>query len=257
VPAILHPGAGGEKFRFAAPEPAPQLRPFVAHYWTVTWDLRGEPPYTQQVLPYPAVNMTFKAGRCRVAGVPRGRFHEVLDGAGRVFGVRFRPGGFRAFADGPVSALTDRFVAVEAFFGAPGARLAAEVLAADDDAAAAVLDAFLAARAPERPDPAAELVDAVVARTVEPTVLRVDALAAEFGLTVRQLQRLFAEYLGVSPKWVIRRHRLHEVAARAVAGEPVDLGVLAGELGYADQAHLSRDFAAITGVPPSRYIRAQ
>ena len=128
--AILNPGAG--KFRFSAPEAAPALRPFVAHYWIVAWDLRGQAPYEQRVLPHPAVNITFKPGRCRIAGVPRGRFSEVLEGAGRVFGVRFRPGGFRPFLGAPVSTLTDRFVALEAVFGAAGGRLAEAVVAAAD-----------------------------------------------------------------------------------------------------------------------------
>ncbi|GGQ39159.1 AraC family transcriptional regulator [Couchioplanes azureus] len=258
MPAILNPGAGQEKFRFRAPGAAPQLRPYVAHYWIVTWDLRGEEPYEQQVLPYPAVNMTFKPGRCRIAGVPRGRFTEVLHDAGRVFGVRFHPGGFHPFLRAPVSSITDRFLAVEDVFGPPGRALAEAVLAADDATAVAVLDEFLAARAPRQPEPAARLAAAVVARTAaEPGITRVDDLAREFDLTMRQLQRLFADYVGVGPKWVIRRHRLHEAAARAADGIRLDLGALAAELGYSDQAHLTRDFAGMIGVPPSQYIQAQ
>src|SRR6266542_3883291 len=88
-----------EKFWFSAVDPAAALARFVAHYWFVSWDLRGQDPYEQHVLPYPSVNMTFMTGRCRIAGVPRGRFSEVLRDAGRVFGVRFRPGGFRPFLD--------------------------------------------------------------------------------------------------------------------------------------------------------------
>ena len=78
------------------------------------------------------------------------------------------------------------------------------------------------------------------------------AVAAS-GLSVRRLQRLFADYVGVSPKWVMRRARLHEAAERADSGEPVDWAALAVDLGYADQAHLTRDFTATIGVPPSRY----
>ena len=65
--------------------------------------------------------------------------------------------------------------------------------------------------------------------------------------------RLFADYVGVSPKWVMRRARLHEAAERADSGEPVDWASLASDLGYADQAHLTRDFTVTIGVSPSRY----
>jgi AraC-like DNA-binding protein len=74
-----------------------------------------------------------------------------------------------------------------------------------------------------------------------------------FGLPERRLQRLFAEYVGVSPKWVIRRARLHEAARFADAGGDVDWATLATDLGYSDQAHLTREFTATLGMPPSRY----
>jgi transcriptional regulator GlxA family with amidase domain len=82
---------------------------------------------------------------------------------------------------------------------------------------------------------------------------RVTALAEVFRLPERRLQRLFAEYVGVSPKWVMRRARLLEAARRADAGDVVDWAAIALDLGYADQAHLTRDFTATLGVPPARY----
>jgi AraC-like DNA-binding protein len=92
--------------------------------------------------------------------------------------------------------------------------------------------------------------------TDDPRLRRVDQLSASSGMTPRTLQRLFADYVGVSPKWVMRRARLHEAAERADSGEPVDWALLASDLGYADQAHLTRDFTVTIGVPPSRYAAA-
>jgi len=59
--------------------------------------------------------------------------------------------------------------------------------------------------------------------------------------------------VGASPKWVLRRARLHEAAARADEGAGIDWARLAADLGYADQAHLTRDFTAAVGSPPGRY----
>jgi AraC-like DNA-binding protein len=100
----------------------------------------------------------------------------------------------------------------------------------------------------------AEQVAALVARiTDDPGLRRVDELCVASGLSARTLQRLFADYVGVSPKWVMRRARLHDAAERADSDEPVDWAVLASDLGYADQAHLTRDFTVTIGVPPGRY----
>jgi AraC-like DNA-binding protein len=105
-------------------------------------------------------------------------------------------------------------------------------------------------------DPAADLATAAVQRVIEdPGLHRVDTLADRVHLSVRQLQRLFSDHVGISPKRVIRRYRLREVSQRLDEGAAVNWGRLAAELGYADQAHLTRDFAAVFGEPPTRYAQ--
>jgi transcriptional regulator GlxA family with amidase domain len=84
---------------------------------------------------------------------------------------------------------------------------------------------------------------------------RVGDAAERAGVGTRRLQRLFATYVGVTPKWVIRRSRLHEAVDRLDQGDHVDLGFLARDLGYFDQAHFARDFRAAVGRPPAAYAR--
>jgi len=236
---------------FAAP--APDLRPFVAQYWVVTWDLRRQAPYRQLIVPYPNVHLSFVNDTVpMVHGVARGHVFRVLEGAGRVFGVAFRPGCFRPFLGHPVSTITDRSVPAHTVFG-PDVPRQAMAEAADEAALVEVAELFLRAHLPGR-DPTAELAATIVDRiATEPELTRVDALAEGVGRSVRQLQRLFADYVGVAPKWVIRRYRLHEVTERLARGGTVDWAQVAADLGYADQAHLSRDFTAIVGEPPTRY----
>jgi len=57
----------------------------------------------------------------------------------------------------------------------------------------------------------------------------------------------------VSPKWVIKRYRLHEVAERLAGGEVVDWPGMVVELGYSDQAHFIKDFKTIVGSTPGEY----
>jgi AraC-like DNA-binding protein len=87
------------------------------------------------------------------------------------------------------------------------------------------------------------------------TILRVDDIVALYGLNKRTLQRLFAKYVGVSPKWVIQRYRLHEAAARLAGSPDVSHAALASDLGYSDQAHFVRDFKKIVGMSPAAYGR--
>ena len=76
------------------------------------------------------------------------------------------------------------------------------------------------------------------------------------GVGKRTLQRLFSEYAGVTPKWIIQRYRLHEAAERLATEEGVSLAELALDLGYYDQAHFVRDFRAVVGRPPAAYARS-
>lgn len=128
---------------------------------------------------------------------------------------------------------------------------------ADDARALAALEAWLHARLRRPLDPKVTLAAGLVERaTSEPELRTVDALARAGGLTVRPLQRLFRDYVGASPKWVLRRERLRTAALRLEQGLTVSLADLAAELGYADHAHLTRDFRAATGRAPADFARA-
>jgi AraC-like DNA-binding protein len=251
---VLHAEAAATRFRLARHDPPADLAPFVDYCWLVRWDLRGEPPHEQSILPHPNMNLAFEATGTAVFGVDRKIFTRRLTGAGKALGIRFRPGGFRPFYSAPIFTLNDRVVPARAIFG-PAADRAGEAImdtAADEAMIARAADLLRGAH-PE-PDPVTDQVAAVVTRiTTDPGLRRVAQLADVCGIPERKLQRLFAEYVGVSPKWVMRRARLHEAALRADAGGVIDWAALAADLGYADQAHLTRDFTATLGVPPSRY----
>lgn len=222
--------------------PPPDLAPWLDHLWAATWSY--DEPFEQRIVPYPQVHLTIATdASARVQGV-RTAFHvRVLEGEGGVVAAAFRPGVFRAVLGRSVSTLTDRSLwAEEVFPGIPidGADL--------DD-----LTAYLRGALPS-PDDAGQEAAAIVDRIARsPGTLRVDALAADAGLSIRTLQRLFAEHVGVGPKLVIRRYRLRDVTARMEAGEPVDWAGLAADLGYADHGHLTRDFTGLFGEPPTAY----
>ena len=236
-------------------DPGPGLAPFVTQYWLAAWDLRGQPAFRQLIVPSLNVHLSFVNGAAPVVrGVARRRTFRVLDGVGRAFGVAFRPGCFRPLLKAPVSTLTGRSIPARVVFG-PDLPEKAMAGAADETELAHVIEQFLLTHVPA-PDSTATAVAGIVARVAaEPDITRADTLADRSGLSVRALQRLFAEHVGVGPKWVIRHYRLNEVKRRMAAGTAVDWAGLAAELGYADQAHLTRDFAAMVGEPPTRYAQ--
>jgi AraC-like DNA-binding protein len=120
----------------------------------------------------------------------------------------------------------------------------------------AALKFFLRERRPV-PDDNIEIVRRIAAQiAVEPQWTRVEQVAHACDMGVRSLRRLFGEYVGVSPKWVIQRYRLHEAAARIAATATPDWADLALSLGYANQAHFIRDFKKLVGTSPADYRKA-
>lgn len=255
---VLRAATAATRFRLARYDPPADLAAFVDFCWVVRWELSGEPPHEQAILPHPNVNLAFESTGTAVYGVDRKIFTRRLAGAGKALGVRFRPGGFRPFYSAPVFTLNDRVVPAVGIFGQEAERAGEGIMAAGSDIAMTGIAADLLRAASPRPDPVVEQVAGVVARiTADPGLRRVAQVADVCGIPERRLQRLFAEYVGVSPKWVMRRARLHEAALRAESGAGVDWAALAADLGYADHAHLTRDFTATLGVPPSRYAAGQ
>jgi AraC-like DNA-binding protein len=80
----------------------------------------------------------------------------------------------------------------------------------------------------------------------------VDQLCAGTGLSERALQRLVSRRLGLTPKWLVQRRRLQEAAGR-LRERTTTVAEVAAAPGYADQPHLTRDFARVTGMTPGGF----
>ena len=244
-------------FRHERYHPSPDLSVYVEHYWVVEWDLRGKTPQLAETLPHPSVHMVFeKDGKSRIRGPARQKFSTTLKDRGGVFAVKFTPAGFHPFASVPVSNFCDKTVRVQDVFGAEAYDLDHALLAESTDLARInLVEQFLLKRA-KWDENVSRVTEMVYAVAKEGAILQVQDLVERFGLNKRTLQRLFATYVGVSPKWVIQRYRLHEAAEQLAAQRSLSQAELALNLGYSDQAHFVRDFKAIVGITPAAYARA-
>jgi AraC-like DNA-binding protein len=174
-----------------------------------------------------------------------------------VFGIKLQPGVAHLLTSAPVAALDGLGEpAAGVLAGVPA--LTASLLAADGTRARiAVAETFLRDAGIEPTRDLRLVQRAVRALATDPAVRRVRDVARRLGVSERTLQRLCAEHLGVSPGWVLRRGRLHAAAERLIqaAGSGREaLADVAVEFGYADQAHLARDFRRVLGAPPSVWM---
>lgn len=243
----------------------PQASAWVENRWSLSWDRPDGRWFASQVLAHPTCSLTVELGSHARPGMPPGhtvvvtgvatrRFDVPITGWGRVAGVRFRPGGLAALTGRSASAWTDRVVpAGDVFPPALCRALADPDLAASPDDWATAAEALLAGM-PSRTDPRYEqLLEIVADMLADRDLLTVTDVARRHGWTLRSLQRLFTHDVGVGPKWVLARYRMHDVVAEIDRGYAGNLTDLAHRFGWYDQAHFTRDFTALVGVPPSRY----
>ena len=231
--------------------PSGDLRDVVDRHWIVRWDLRGRAPFRQAILPHPCVHIVFEPSGPAVWGIPDGQTSHLIEGAGEAIGTKFLPGAFSPFSALRAVELTGRVVPFAEALGPGGEELAHATGTASQRITR--VEGFLRERRGE-PDPSVGLVVAAARTMVEGSAdMRVADVAAAHGVSARTLQRLFRAHVGVTPKWVLQRYRLHEAAERIAAGEATDLAALAIDLGYFDQAHFGNDFRRYVGVPPAAY----
>lgn len=245
-------------FTIARFAPRAELAPLIERFWIPTWRVPAGQERVQRVLQKPAALIVVSPEYSRLYGIAPGLSTTTLVGTSWAFGVMMRPSGGRLVSGAPMGRLRDRAVPLPEAWG-HGADVTEAVRdlmrehPADDDTqhrAADLVSDRLAELLPIGEE--AELIDAVVDMVIgKPDLMRVADLAAAFGLSERGLQRLTSAWLGLSPKWLLQRRRLHEAAERLRT--PEELASIAVELGYADQAHFSRDWRRVTGMTPRQF----
>lgn len=195
----------------------------------------------------------------RLNGVARGLTTRILTGRGWAVAAMTTPGGLGAFISTSAGDFTDRNVALGRAIGADEAALLRHVVTQPDEASRVVALAYFLEQAlkPQRTAAARQVAEVAGLAETNRGVRRLSQLCATAGVGQRSLQRLFLQHAGVSPTWVLRRYRLLEAAEAVRGGEQVSWAHVAADLGYADQAHLTRDFRAAVGQTPAAYAQSQ
>ncbi|MGH3068438.1 MAG: helix-turn-helix domain-containing protein [Streptosporangiaceae bacterium] len=268
---ILDPWLLRQRVQLTRYPAGPVLDGLVDRFWAVRWDLPPGTVHQQQVLTHPGANVSIGHANlapgqrgpgpveARLYGVARGLSTRVLAGQGWTVAALTWPGGLGAFITGSAAELTDRVVPLGQALGSNEDVLLRQVTAGPDEASRVALLAAALEQAvdPERKVPARSVAEVARLAESDRTVRRLGDLCERAGLGQRTLQRMFLQYAGVSPTWVIRRYRLLEAAEAVREGKPVSWAEVAAALGYADQAHLTRDFRAAIGQTPAAYASAQ
>jgi len=231
--------------------PAREVHPLIACRW-VRDVPENEQRHSTLVLPDGCVDLLWRDERLLVAGPDRAAQSSPIQAGLAIVGIRLRPGVAGVVLGMPASELLDARVPLEEVLGSRAAELSERLgQARGHEEAFQLLEGLIASLADDAgPDP---LVLAATRRLGFPGS-RIDELAAALGISERQLRRRFHRDVGYGPKTLDRVLRFRRLVsrARAVCAGEEDLARLAAELGYADQAHMTRETLSLSGLTPPR-----
>lgn len=274
---VVHLSQSQKHYCLKHANPHPSLTPFVEQYWQVSWDLRGKPAHKQHNLPHPCIHITFENKDSTVYGPIKQGFKRSLSGQGTIFGIKFKTGGFYPINQSRAVTLTDTTLSLQQLYKAQDlimpetyGHTVSAILQSDDFGercgfAGLLLDSMLAPYLGIQDIRQSKILNQInqvnnILTRIEndQTITKVQHICECFGLSTRSLQRLFNTYVGVSPKWLIRKFRLHNILDRLEQQthnqRKIDWQQYVADLGYADQAHFINDFKTFIGCTPERYI---
>ena len=237
--------------------PLPELAGVVRTVWI---QRTGTLPYVQRHLPTGGVEIHFPiGGRPQMVGPLTGPEIEVIPAHTTVVGVRFLPGAAPPLPT-VLDDLVDQRLRLVDLWGSTVDRLVETMaLAPTPEQALGSLQAhLLTAFRAAGPDP---LVVEVVKVLMPWHPVDIGTLADHLALSASQLRRRCVHAVGLSPKVLQRTLRFQGFLALAQAGATAGgrrgadgVAGVAVDVGYADQAHLSRECLRLTGLTPRRLL---
>jgi AraC-like DNA-binding protein len=220
-----------------------ERRPVVPHPLVACqWEQRvGADGYVQRVLPDACADVIVSvSGAATVVGPATSVHLPRLPAGERLRGLRFRTAAIGSALGLPADELRDLQVPLRDLFPAHEAgRIADQVWRGE-------LPSFL--------DPGVRELRVEHALAGLRRQVRVAEIADDLGLSARHLRRLVLAHTGLEPRTlarVVRFQRFLDLSDRAA--EP-SLAGLAARAGYADQAHLTREVRALSGLTPSALL---
>ena len=257
----------------ATRQSAPDVLACVPQY--IGYEERSLTPIRRLEVPHPNITLIINLGaplevRAPAHGPSGARFGSFVAGlfdtvvvtqnTGDSCGIEMNltPLGMWQLLGLPMHEFMNRIIPFDALIGTDGARLEEQLRNTQSwDDRFDLLDSKIAALLARRASPSREVRWAVDQIARPDAALTVSAIANELRWSRRRLVASFREHIGMTPKAFARITRFDRAVRRVRDGPIRRWSLLAYECGYADQAHLTREFREFAGLTPTEFQRRQ
>ncbi len=254
-------------------KPSKPLNSFVEFYWEGNFNSTFEPILSQLVIPNGFVELVIHLSEFHcdlqdghswgqspdytIIGLYKRPYEVQFRSHVRVFGIRFKPEGIYNLFGIPGSQFSERFEDMELVLGSHFRNYCSRLREAGGiNQKLKLTHRYLLAQLlnhhPETTylNRAADLIRQANSTT------KVNELPGKVYISRRQLEREFKEKIGLSPKQYMRIARLNAINRYLQTGTEISLSTLSLETGFADQAHLCREFKTFSGVSPVKFMES-
>ena len=253
ISGVVHQRQHSNQYRLRRYFPSPDLRSLVEQFWFVDWDLPEQTPHLQKNLPDPNFHLIVENQWGKILGPVSKAYEYEMRGSGSILGVKFVVASLPPYLASLPGDFVDREVAIDAILNIDARALFVELQnTVSDKQKVKVFERHLrpfASPPTQHQKTASELVELIKTTS---DLITVNQLTEQTGIQIRALQRIFKQYVGLNPKLLIRKYRLHQAVALLDNHEKDFADVVSG-LGYSDQSHLIRDFKDMLGITPNQY----
>ncbi|ESP94367.1 MULTISPECIES: helix-turn-helix transcriptional regulator [Pseudoalteromonas] len=254
VSGVLHHITSKQNYDLRRYFPEPYLADLIEQFWIVDWDLCSTATHIQQNLPDPNFHLVIEKGGIKVLGPVSKVYTYTMRGKGRVIGTKFNIGMLTPLLKNAPDYYLDRECTLTEVFRAGIEKELQTLFFMHSDADIVdALHTFLRDYGSPVSRSQAQVIEIFNLIKNDGTIFSVEELSAKADLSKRSIQRLFGKYIGLSPKWLIRKYRLHHVL-QVLENKEANIQDVVALLEYTDQSHLIRDFKEIIGTTPGKYM---
>ncbi|KZN60236.1 hypothetical protein N473_24970 [Pseudoalteromonas luteoviolacea CPMOR-1] len=255
ITGVLHQKASEKHYKLRRYEPEIELSCLIEQFWFVDWQISDHKSHTQKNLPDPNFHLVIEAQQVQLIGPVSKVFSYRMSEQGRVIGVKFTVASLMHLLEKPPSYYVDKALPVSNIFGAEAEHLLLPLYTCQsDEVLVDLLSSFLKSYNVPMSLHQRQALKLCSLIKNDPSIYTVEALAAKSNWSKRTIQRIFNKYVGLTPKWLIRKFRLHQVLRQLEHGN-LDMLDIVNLLEYTDQAHLIRDFKEVIGITPGQYLK--
>lgn len=253
-----------QTFRIINPSPA--LAPYIRYYWILRDDALQ--PVSERTLPVGCVQLVFHKGRqlrslqtselqpqAFISGQSFGFSDVISTGEIEMITVVLQPYAAKAFLRMPLHLLFNQNISADAIEDRELFELSRKITDTPDlDRCIRLMEEFFFRRLASCPEYNLKRMSAVLDEVNLHPHTNTAALSDIACLSTKQFGRIFADYIGTSPKEFLRIVRMQRALYTLQQNPALSFAQVAYSCGFADQSHMIKEFRLFSGYTPTEYL---